>query len=76
MTLQMLQNPIATFETTHGNFSAEIMLSQMPITASNFIDLANGGFYDQLHFHRVIRGFLVQALHHRPAPGPDLRAYA
>ncbi|MCA9428044.1 MAG: peptidylprolyl isomerase, partial [Candidatus Omnitrophica bacterium] len=25
-----------------------------------FIDLANAGFYDGLHFHRVINGFMIQ----------------
>jgi cyclophilin family peptidyl-prolyl cis-trans isomerase len=32
----------------------------MPITAQNFIDLAKSGFYDGLHFHRVISGFMIQ----------------
>jgi len=32
----------------------------MPITASNFIDLVNKKFYDGLHFHRVIDGFMLQ----------------
>ena len=32
----------------------------MPLTASNFIDLANSGFYDGLHFHRVIPNFMAQ----------------
>merc|ERR1712014_447008 len=35
-------------------------LEQCPITASNFIDLANSGFYNGLHFHRVIPGFMDQ----------------
>lgn len=29
-------------------------------SASNFIDLAKHGFYDGLHFHRVIDGFMNQ----------------
>jgi len=33
---------------------------QMPVTASNFIDLANTDFYNGLHFHRVIPGFMAQ----------------
>merc|ERR1712014_85736 len=37
-----------------------IFLDQCPITASNFIDLANTGFYDGLHFHRVIPDFMDQ----------------
>ena len=32
----------------------------MPITASNFIDLAQSGFYNGIHFHRVIPGFMDQ----------------
>jgi cyclophilin family peptidyl-prolyl cis-trans isomerase len=32
----------------------------MPITAKNFLDLAQAGFYDGLHFHRVIEGFMCQ----------------
>ena len=32
----------------------------MPTTAGNFLDLANSGFYDGLHFHRVIAGFMLQ----------------
>jgi peptidylprolyl isomerase len=32
----------------------------MPITAKNFIDLANDGFYNGLHFHRVISNFMLQ----------------
>ena len=32
----------------------------MPRTASNFVDLSKSGFYDGLHFHRVIDGFMDQ----------------
>lgn len=55
-----MPNPVATFETSLGTFKAEIFLDQMPITARNFLDLAKAGFYDGLHFHRVIKGFMVQ----------------
>ena len=55
-----MANPTATFNTTLGSFKAEIYLDKMPITAKNFIDLAKDGFYDGLHFHRVIQGFMIQ----------------
>ncbi|HEY4241979.1 MAG TPA: peptidylprolyl isomerase [Kofleriaceae bacterium] len=55
-----MANPTATFETSLGTFSAEIYQDQMPLTAGNFIKLAKSGFYDGLHFHRVINGFMVQ----------------
>mmetsp|Transcript_55020 Transcript_55020/g.143188 ORF Transcript_55020/g.143188 Transcript_55020/m.143188 type:complete len:201 (-) Transcript_55020:117-719(-) len=53
-------NPIATFETTMGNIEAEIYLDRVPITASSFIDLCQSGFYEGVHFHRVIPGFMNQ----------------
>ena len=53
-------NPTATFETTQGTFSAELYLDRVPRTASNFIDLAQTGFYEGLHFHRVIPNFMNQ----------------
>ncbi|MBP6634178.1 MAG: peptidylprolyl isomerase [Kofleriaceae bacterium] len=55
-----MANPIATFETSLGNFSAEIYLDKMPVTAGNFIKLVKAGFYDGLHFHRVIKQFMIQ----------------
>ena len=55
-----MANPTATFETSKGNFTAEIYLKEMPITAGNFLSLAKSGFYDGLHFHRVIADFMIQ----------------
>merc|ERR1712151_787725 len=43
-----------------GKFKAEIYLDRVPITASNFIDLCQTGFYEGIHFHRVIPGFMDQ----------------
>jgi cyclophilin family peptidyl-prolyl cis-trans isomerase len=56
-------NPTATFTVSggmSGSFTAEIFLDRVPLTASNFIDLAQSGFYDGLHFHRVLPNFMVQ----------------
>lgn len=53
-------NPIAKFDTTEGKFEAEIYLDRVPITASSFIDLCKTGFYEGIHFHRVIPGFMNQ----------------
>jgi cyclophilin family peptidyl-prolyl cis-trans isomerase len=55
-----MANPTATFETSLGSFSAEIYLDKMPITAANFLKLAKSGFYNGLHFHRVIKDFMIQ----------------
>jgi cyclophilin family peptidyl-prolyl cis-trans isomerase len=43
-----------------GSFTVELFTDKMPITAGNFIKLANEGFYDGLHFHRVINNFMIQ----------------
>jgi len=55
-----MPNPVAKFDTSMGSFEAEIFLGEMPITASNFIDLCKTGYYDGVHFHRVIPNFMNQ----------------
>src|SRR4051812_17833771 len=55
-----MPNPTATFSTSLGDFTAEILADKMPKTAQNFVKLAKSGFYDGLHFHRVIDGFMIQ----------------
>src|SRR5688572_6307091 len=55
-----MPNPIATCETSLGTFKVELYVDKMPITAGNFVKLAKSGFYDGLHFHRVIKGFMCQ----------------
>jgi cyclophilin family peptidyl-prolyl cis-trans isomerase len=55
-----MANPTATFETSLGTFTAEIYADKMPVTAGNFVKLASQGFYDGLHFHRVINNFMIQ----------------
>eukprot|EP00403_Amphidinium_massartii_P035298 CAMPEP_0178438906 /NCGR_PEP_ID=MMETSP0689_2-20121128/35853_1 /TAXON_ID=160604 /ORGANISM="Amphidinium massartii, Strain CS-259" /LENGTH=186 /DNA_ID=CAMNT_0020061361 /DNA_START=88 /DNA_END=648 /DNA_ORIENTATION=+ len=55
-----MANPIAIFDTTAGQFEAEIYLDRVPRTASNFIDLCKTGFYNGIHFHRVIPDFMNQ----------------
>ena len=55
-----MTNPIAVCETSLGTFKMELFSDKMPITAGNFVELAKSGFYDGLHFHRVIKGFMCQ----------------
>lgn len=55
-----MANPTATFQTSLGDFQAELYVDKMPETAGNFVKLAKAGFYDGLHFHRVIKGFMIQ----------------
>ncbi len=53
-------SPVAVFETSMGTFKIELFSDKTPITVSNFIQLANKGFYKNLIFHRVIDGFMIQ----------------
>jgi cyclophilin family peptidyl-prolyl cis-trans isomerase len=43
-----------------GTFTVELFTDVMPVTAGNFVELARSGFYDGLHFHRVIKNFMLQ----------------
>ncbi len=44
----------------YGQIEAELDADQAPITVTNFIKLAESGFYDGLTFHRIIDGFMMQ----------------
>lgn len=46
-------------KTNMGDISFEL-LKDKPLTTSNFIKLAEEGFYDNVRFHRVINGFMIQ----------------
>lgn len=56
------QNPIVTMEVADfGTIKIELYPDQAPETVSNFIALANRGFYDGTAFHRVVKDFMIQA---------------
>jgi peptidyl-prolyl cis-trans isomerase A (cyclophilin A) len=65
----------AHFDTSLGNFTAELFEDKAPKTVANFVGLAEGTrewkhpktgerhktpFYDGIVFHRVIQGFVLQ----------------
>jgi cyclophilin family peptidyl-prolyl cis-trans isomerase len=50
----------ATIATELGDIEVELYSTDAPKTAQNFIDLAKKGFYDDVIFHRVIPGFMIQ----------------
>lgn len=56
-----IPNPIATITMDDGSvMTAELYLTTAPNTVSNFVELANSGFYDGLLVHRIIPGVLIQ----------------
>jgi peptidylprolyl isomerase len=56
-----MANRKAIFDTTKGKFTIELFEDKTPLTAGNFIKLAQKGFYNGLLFHRVIPGFMIQS---------------
>lgn len=52
--------PRATIETSLGTLVIELYKDDAPKTVENFVTLAKKGFYNNLIFHRVIPGFMVQ----------------
>jgi cyclophilin family peptidyl-prolyl cis-trans isomerase len=51
----------ATIATELGDIEVDLYTQAAPKATQNFIDLANKGFYDDVIFHRVIPGFVIQA---------------
>ena len=45
----------------YGTVVIELQPGQAPITVANMLAYVNSGFYDDVIFHRVISGFMIQA---------------
>jgi len=60
MTINRAKQYTATIDTTAGSMAAELFAFDAPATVNNFVFLANEGFYKDVIFHRVIRGFMIQ----------------
>jgi cyclophilin family peptidyl-prolyl cis-trans isomerase len=50
----------ATIATEHGDIEIQLYAESAPKATQNFVDLAQKGFYDNVVFHRVIPGFVIQ----------------
>ncbi len=50
----------AIIKTTKGEVVCELNTEKAPLSVTNFIQLAKGGFYNGLTFHRVVPNFVVQ----------------
>jgi cyclophilin family peptidyl-prolyl cis-trans isomerase len=50
----------AIIVTEHGTIEADLFTEGAPNAAANFVKLAKQGFYDDVIFHRVIPGFMIQ----------------
>jgi cyclophilin family peptidyl-prolyl cis-trans isomerase len=50
----------AIIATELGDIEVDLFATDAPKAAQNFVDLAGKGFYDDVIFHRVIPGFVIQ----------------
>ena len=59
---EIVQNPVATITLTDGSqMRFELYPQQAPNTVANFVNLANGGFYDNQQIYRVVSNVLIQS---------------
>lgn len=50
----------AHINTNKGTIKLNLFYDLVPVTVSNFVNLARRGYYNNLKFHRVIDDFMVQ----------------
>jgi cyclophilin family peptidyl-prolyl cis-trans isomerase len=50
----------ADISTELGDIEADLFTTDAPKAAGNFVELAKKGYYDDVIFHRVIPGFVIQ----------------
>ena len=60
MTIDKSKKYIATIVTNKGTMKAELYADNAPISVNNFVFLANDHFYDNVIFHRIVKGFVIQ----------------
>jgi peptidyl-prolyl cis-trans isomerase A (cyclophilin A) len=54
------KQPVVVLDTSMGAITIELDREKAPITVDNFVKYVEGGFYDNLIFHRVIASFMIQ----------------
>jgi len=60
MTIDVSKNYTALIKTNFGDIKIEFFTNDAPKTVNNFITLSKDGYYDNVIFHRVISGFMIQ----------------
>ena len=60
MNIDISKKYTAVIKTSMGDMSVEFFTEDAPMTVNNFINLSRDGYYDNVIFHRVISGFMIQ----------------
>ncbi len=56
----MAEDKVVVLETNQGDIEIKLYLDIAPKACENFIGLIEKGYYDDIIFHRVIKGFMIQ----------------
>ena len=60
MNIDITKKYTAVIKTSMGDMSVDFFTEDAPMTVNNFINLSRDGYYDDVIFHRVISGFMIQ----------------
>jgi peptidyl-prolyl cis-trans isomerase B (cyclophilin B) len=60
ITLDPTKRYVVDLETNCGTIEIQLAVKEAPKTAASFVYLVKRGFYDDLTFHRVVAGFVIQ----------------
>ncbi|MCL0031923.1 peptidylprolyl isomerase [Dehalococcoidia bacterium] len=60
MTIDPNSEVSALINTSNGPIKVNFFPSDAPITVNNFVFLAREGYYNDVIFHRVVEGFMIQ----------------
>ena len=60
MNIDIDKKYVAIVDTNFGIMKIELFTKDAPITVNNFINLSKDGYYNDVIFHRVISGFMIQ----------------
>ena len=60
MSIDQNKSYTAVIQTSMGDLTVEFFSDTAPVTVNNFVSLSNDGYYDNIIFHRVISGFMIQ----------------
>ena len=55
-----MENPKIKIATSKGDMVAELYEDRAPNTVANIITLADSGYYSDMGFHRILKGFMAQ----------------
>ena len=58
--LPPIENTMITLKTNHGDIKIELNADKAPLSAANFLNYAEKGYYKGTIFHRVIKNFMIQ----------------